>query len=69
MDGAGAQDSASAAKNESWWWVVADLFGEFIPESVWLLAMGAVVLLMVGAFFTVVFDSVDRTPLQTLGLR
>ncbi|HKR85517.1 MAG TPA: hypothetical protein VJS37_15270 [Terriglobales bacterium] len=43
--------------------------GEFIPDSVWLLAMAALVLLIAAAFFAVIFDSFDRTPLQTLGLK
>lgn len=50
MDRAAAQESSSAASDENWWWVAADLFGELIPESVWLLGMVALVLLMVGAF-------------------
>ena len=69
MDRGGAQESALAARGEGWWWFIADLLGEFLPDGFWVLAMVAVVLLMVGALFVVVFDSFDRTPLQTLGLK
>lgn len=68
MDRGEAQKPALAGRGEGWWFL-ADLFGDFIPEGFWLLAMLALVLLMVAAFFTVVFDSFDRTPLQTLGLK
>ncbi len=64
----GTQRSASGERGEGWWFL-ADLAGEFIPDSVWLLAMVALVLLIAAAFFAIVFDSFDRTPLQTLGLK
>ena len=70
LDSGGAQQSLSAAKSEGWGWFLAELFGDFIPEPGWLLAGALLVLLPIAAAFSVIiFDSLDRTPLQTLGLK
>jgi hypothetical protein len=69
-DRGAAQNPPSGGKGEGWGWFLAELFGDFIPEPGWLLAGALLVLLLVAAAFSVIiFDSFDRTPLQTLGLK
>ena len=63
------QDPASDVRGEGWGWFLAELFGEFIPESVWVLAMVAVVIFLAAAFIAFFFDTFNGRPLQTLGLK
>jgi hypothetical protein len=65
----GAQPSLSPRGGEGWWFL-AELFGDFMPEPGWLLASAFLLLLLIAAaFWVIIFDSFDRTPLQTLGLK
>jgi len=53
LDRGEAQESAFAGGGECSW-LRGELFGDFIPKSVWLVAIVGLMLLMVGTLFAVV---------------
>ncbi|HKW76442.1 MAG TPA: hypothetical protein VJN64_13015 [Terriglobales bacterium] len=56
LDRAGAQQPSASGAGESWW-VLTDIFGEFIPEAVWWLALALLVICAVAVLIRKVVES------------